>query len=77
MLVFRNSRQHFFHIMDKAHVQHAVGFVKHQHLHLAQVQHALLKQVQQATRCGHQNIHAFFDFADLRVHANAAKNHGA
>ena len=62
--------------MDKAHVEHAVGFVEHQHLHLAQVQHALLQQVEQASRGGHQNVHAFFQRADLRVHADAAKDDG-
>ena len=39
-------------VVMKAHVQHAVGFVQHQHLHLAQIQHALLGQIQQATGQG-------------------------
>jgi len=76
LLVFGNRSQHFFDIMDEAHVEHAVGFVQHQHLHLAQVQHALLHQIKQATRGGHQNIHAFFDLGDLWVHAHATKNNG-
>ena len=76
LLFFGHHRQHFFHVMDEAHVQHAVSLVQHQHLHLAQVQHALLQQVEQAAGCGHQNVHAFFDFGDLRVHAHTAKNDG-
>ena len=62
--------------MDEAHVQHAVGLVKDQHLHGGQVQQALLLQVEQATGCGHQDVHAFFDACDLRVHAHAAKDDG-
>ena len=77
LLFFGNQRQHFFHVMDKAHVQHAISLVEHQDLHLAQIEHALLLQVQQATGRGYQNVHAFFEFADLRAHAHATKNHGA
>ena len=77
LLFFGNQRQHFFHVMDKAHVQHAVGLVEHQNLHLAQIQHALLLQVQQTPWRGYQNVYAFFEFADLRAHAHTAKNHGA
>ena len=77
LFVARHQGQHFFHVMDKAHVQHAVGFVQHQDLHLAQVQHALLLQVQQAAGGGHQQVHAFFELGDLRVHAHTAKDDGA
>ena len=77
LLVARHQGQHFFHIMDKAHVQHAVGLVKDQDLHLAQVQHALLVQVQQAAGGGYQQVHATLELGNLRVHAHAAKNHGA
>ena len=48
LLVFGHGGQHFFHVMDEAHVEHAVGLVEHQDLHLAQVHHALLHQVKQA-----------------------------
>ena len=76
LLFLGNRGQHFFDVMDEAHVQHAVGFVQHQHLYLAQIQHALLHQVQQAPGCGDQNVHAFFQLGDLGVHAHAAENHG-
>ena len=33
LFVLGYQRQHFFHVMDKTHVEHAVGFVKHQNLH--------------------------------------------
>jgi len=76
LLVFGHQSQHFFHVVDEAHVQHAVGFVEHQNFDAGQVQEALALQVKQTSRCSHQNVHAFFDLADLRVHAHAAKNHG-
>ena len=75
LFFFGHQRQNLFDVVDEAHVQHAVGFVKHQHLHAGQIQEALLLQVQQATRGGHQNVHAFFQLGDLRVHADATKNH--
>ena len=62
--------------MDETHVEHAVGFIEHQHLHLAEVKHALLQQVQQTARGGDQNVDAPFHLADLGVHADAAKHHG-
>ena len=62
--------------MDKAHVQHAVGFVQHQHFYAGQVHEALLLQVQQTAGCGHQNVYALVDAVDLGLHADAAKDHG-
>ena len=66
--------QNLLHVVDEAHVEHAVGFVQHQNLHLAQVQVALVGQVEQAAGGGHQHINAFADFVDLGVHAHAAKH---
>ncbi len=62
--------------MDEAHVEHAVGFVEHQHLHLRQVEHALLLQVEQAAGGGDQDVDAALELADLRVHADTAEDHG-
>ena len=77
LLFLGQQRQHFLHVVDKTHIQHAVGFVQHQGLHLAQVQYALASQIQQAPGGGHQNVHAAAQAADLRAHANAAKNDSA
>ena len=76
LLVLGHQRQDFLDVMNKAHVQHPVGFVQHQNLHQAQVQHALLLQVEQAARRGDQNVNAAAQLADLRAHAHAAKDHG-
>ena len=76
LLFFGHQGQHFFHVMDEAHVEHAVGFVQHQHLHGGEVQKTLLLQIKQAPRGGHQNVHAFFQGLDLRGHADTAKDDG-
>ena len=68
------QRQHFFDVVNKTHVQHAVGFVEHQNLHLAQVQRALACVVQQAAWRGDQNINATAQFFNLRAHADAAEH---
>ena len=62
--------------MDEAHVEHAVGFVEHQHLHGGQVQEALLLQVEQAAGGGHQDVDAAFHGVDLRVHADTTEDDG-
>ena len=76
LFVGRQQCQHFFHVVDKAHVEHAVGFVQHQYLDAGQIQHALTVQIKQAAGRGHQNVHAFLQAVDLGLHAYAAKNHG-
>ena len=37
----------------------------------------MLLQIQQPSWGGHQNVHTFFEFGDLGVHAHTAENHGA
>ena len=51
-------------VVDEAHVEHAVGFVEHQHLDLVEAQRALVDQIEQAARCRHQH----FDAARQRAH---------
>ena len=76
LLVCRQQCQYFFHVVDKAHVEHAVGLIQHQYFHARQVQRTLPVQVQQAPGSGYQNVYAFLQALDLRLHAYAAKNHG-
>ena len=73
--MLRHQGQHFLDVVNEAHVQHAVGFVQDQDLHLRQVQRALLRVVQQAAGGGHQNVHAAAQLVNLRAHADAAKHH--
>ena len=45
-------------VVDEAHVEHAVGFVEHQHLDLVEAQRALVHQIEQAAGRGHQHFDA-------------------
>ncbi len=58
--------------MDEAHVEHAVGFVQHQHLDLVEAQRALIDQIEQAAGRGHQHLDAARERADLPVDRHAA-----
>jgi hypothetical protein len=64
----------FFNIGDEAHIQHAVGFVNHQHLDVGQDDASALEQVQQTARRGNQHINAAIQQLDLVVHILAADN---
>ncbi|MNI37087.1 hypothetical protein D3C73_911600 [compost metagenome] len=62
---------------QEAHVQHAVGFVQHQHFNAGQVDAATLQVVDQAARAGHQQVHAATQDVELVAHADAAVDAGA
>ena len=65
------------HGRQKAHVEHAVGLVKHEHAHLVEMAGALLDQIHQAARRGHEDVAAALERALLGVVAHAAHNgHG-
>ena len=66
--------QHLLDIVDKAHVEHAVGLVEDQHFHVIQFEGALPHVIEQATRRGDQYIDAFLERADLRVDLHPAEN---
>ena len=55
----RRHAHYAAHLWDKPHVQHAVGFVDHQHFNLIQMHILIAAEIQQAARGGHQNIHPF------------------
>ena len=62
---------------QKAHVEHAIGLVEHQHLDLVQVAGALLDQIDQAARRGDQDVAAVLEGRGLRLVAHAAHDgHG-
>jgi len=67
--------QHFADIVDKAHVEHAVGFVKDEDFNFRQVEGFLVDVVEQATRRGDKNIHPAAQHGNLRVDVNATENH--
>ena len=67
--------QHLLDVMDEAHVQHAVGFVEHEELDLAQIEVALLMVIQQAAGRGHQHVNAIAQTRQLRAHAHTTEHH--
>ena len=57
---------------DEAHVEHAVGFVEHQHFDLVEAQRALVDEIEQAARRRHQHFDAARERALLRDDRYAA-----
>ena len=57
---------------DKAHVEHAIRFIQHQHFQLAQGQGALGQQIQQTARGGDQNVHPQLDGVQIGLDADTA-----
>ncbi len=62
----------FADVVDEAHVEHAVGFVEHEELDLAELQRVALHEVEQAAGRGHHDFDALHHRADLTAHRHAA-----
>ena len=62
----------FPHLVDEAHVEHAVGLVQHQHRHPAEVQIAFADVVHEPAGRSHQHMHPLGELARLRAHFQAA-----
>ena len=60
---------------DESHVQHAVGLVEDEDLHLAEVDRLLPDQVEEAPRRGDEDLDASLELFDLRVDVDAAVDH--
>ncbi len=71
----RQARQHAADIVDKAHIEHAVRFIQHQHFHMGEIDRVLLRQVEQTARRRHQQIDAAAQLHHLRIDADAAEYH--
>ena len=74
--MFGQVAQDALQVRQKADVKHAVGFVEHHVLHL--IEHSVFgfNVIEQAPRCGHQHLDAFFQLQRLRLHVHATKHHG-
>ena len=62
-------------VADEAHVEHPIGLIQHQDLHLIKPKRTLLMEIHQAAWGGHQNISAVAEAIDLGVGTDAAKHH--
>ncbi|MNC75592.1 hypothetical protein D3C75_1271530 [compost metagenome] len=63
--------------MNETHVQHPVGFIQHQNLHVTQVHKPLIHQINQPSRGGNQNVRALGQQLLLGPLGNTAHNHAA
>ena len=68
----RRGGDDLLHGRQKAHVEHAVGLVEDEHLHVAEVDGLALHEVNQAAGRGDEHVDAGFDLLDLRVVGDAA-----
>ena len=71
----RQQLQDTAYIVDKAHIQHTIGFVQHQDFYFVKTHFALLVKIEQAAGCGDQNIHALAQRGDLRVDFYPTEHH--
>ena len=62
----------FADVVDKAHVQHAVGLVEDEKLDLSELQAVALHEIKQAAGRCHQDLDALHDRANLTPHRYAA-----
>ena len=68
----RQHRDDFFDVGNKAHVEHAIGFVDDQNFHVAHQQVAAFEHVEQAARRGDQHVCAAVQNLGLFLHVGAA-----
>ena len=57
-VMLRQAPQHVANVLDEAEIEHAVRFVEHEHLNAAQAEHALLVEIDEASRRADQNVDA-------------------
>ena len=74
MAIRRQRRDETLDRLGKAHVEHLIGFVEHQCLELRQVAKALVDEVEQASRCGDDDVDALFQRLDLMELADPAED---
>ena len=72
LAIVRRGPHDLAHIGKEPHVEHAIGLVKHEHLHLAQAAAPLAEEVDKTPRRGHEDIATVFESAPLRVVADAS-----
>ncbi|MPN07998.1 hypothetical protein SDC9_155274 [bioreactor metagenome] len=75
LTLFGQEGEYFADVADEAHVEHAVGFVEYEDLHTRQVERTLAGVIEQASRSGHQDVHALFQGTDLRVDVDPTEHH--
>ena len=69
-------RHNLAHAGPKAHVEHAVGLVEHENLHVRQVDFLALHEVDESAGRGHEHVAARLEALELTVVALAADDRG-
>ena len=59
-------------VVGKAHVEHLVGFVEHEHFERREVERLAAQMIERAAGRGHDDLDAAAQRADLLVHRRAA-----
>ena len=70
----RKLRYDALYVRQKAHVEHSVGLVQHEALHLVEVDYALRHQVYQSAWAGDHRLGASLDVLDLSELAHTAED---
>ena len=68
----RQEREDLADVVDEAHVEHAIGFIEHQDLDLAQINRLLLHVVEQAAGRGDEDVDPAAQGVDLRIDTDPA-----
>ena len=76
LVLARDAAQEPDDLGQEAHVDHAVGLVEHEHLHVLERDVAAADQVDQAAGGGHDHVVAAVGGLDLAVHGRAAVDGG-
>ena len=74
MLVLGQQLLDALDIRNESHIQHAVRFIKYQHVDVLKVYGSLLTQIQQATRGRYKYVDTLTQFLDLWSYLDAAKH---
>ena len=75
MLGPRQPAQDEADVGDEAQIEHAVGLIEHQHLHVSQVEHVLLEVVDEPAGRADQHVDAVGERTALLVVVGAAEHH--
>ena len=72
--IFRNVLEDGIDALREAHVQHLVSLIKHHVVHVLQLSHATINQIEQTTRGSHDNLHTMLQGANLASDVGTAIN---
>ena len=72
--IFRHVLEDGIDALREAHVQHLVSLIKHHVVHVLQLSHATINQIEQTTRGSHDNLHTMLQGANLASDVGTAIN---